>query len=134
MEFSSSSEDEDYAVPIESDSSYDDPLDTECDNEEVEVGDFVLVQFTGKSNTTYYVGLVDGIDGYELEAKFMRKGRALVGTHRDKPQFTFKEGDEASFMKEDVVLKLPQPFASGGTTRREKSFVFPCDLSAWNIQ
>ena len=89
MEFSSSSEDEDYAVPIESDSSYDDPLDTECDNEEVEVGDFVLVQFTGKSNTTYYVGLVDGIDGYELEAKFMRKGRALVGTHRDKPQFTF---------------------------------------------
>lgn len=96
------------------------------------VGDYVLVQFAGKSKIHYYVGVIENTDGDELEGSFMRKGK--TDPFLGKPMFFFKFKDECSFPKEDVVRKLPKPTTVGGTARKAKHFVFPCSLDMWHIE
>jgi len=116
------------------------PLDTDCENSESDtseeentelaVGDFVVVNFKGKSRNYHYIGLLERIEGDDLECKFLRRGKAGYG----KPTFTFKEKDEGFFPRYDVIAKLPKPHRVGGTARRSQQFVFPCNLDKWNIE
>uniref|UniRef100_A0A3B4XFV9 Zgc:113274 n=1 Tax=Seriola lalandi dorsalis TaxID=1841481 RepID=A0A3B4XFV9_SERLL len=80
----------------------------------------------------HYIGLVDSLAGNEVRARFIRRIRGITGSK--KPTFAFKENNEASVPRSDVLKKLPQPQKVGGTARREQQFVFLCNLDSWNIE
>lgn len=48
---------------------------------------------------------------------------------KHQPKFVINEEDAASFAPEDIVLKLPNPVAVGGSTRRSGQLRFEYDLS-----
>lgn len=99
------------------------------------VGDFVIVQFEGKSKSYYHLAQIEGFDDDgDIEAKFLRK---CGGNSRDENvYFTYsnKAVDECSVSTKDVVQKLPPPIAVGGTARRDKRVFFPCKLDKWNVE
>ena len=95
-----------------------------CDSEDPKIGDFVLCKFpTKKGRTVMYVGRIDDV-GEEFEVNFLRKSRWGGFTFPDVP-------DICDVIKIDVVLKLPTPQSSGGTSRAKRQLTFPVDLSAY---
>ncbi|XP_026019298.1 uncharacterized protein LOC113019676 [Astatotilapia calliptera] len=130
----SSSEESDVPIPFEDTSEYESSSDerSEPDVSDLVVGDFVIVRFASKSRSHHYIGLVDSFADNEVSARFLRRIRGI--TSSKKPTFVFKENDEASFPRKDVLKKLPQPQQAGGTARREQQFIFPCNLDHWNIE
>jgi len=130
----SSSEESDVAIPFDDTSEHESSSDerSEPDVSDLVVGDFVIVKFASKCRSHHYIGLVDSLAGNEVSARFLRRIRGI--TDSKKPTFAFKEKDEASFPRSDVLKKLPQPQKAGGTARREQQFIFPCDLDSWNIE
>lgn len=85
-------------------------------------GDFVIVNFAGKTKSYNYVGLVEKVDGADISAKFLKRSskRSVDG----KPIFTFKENDEGVIPREDVHKKLPTPQKLGGTARSREKCIF----------
>lgn len=130
----SSSEESDVAIPFDDTSEHESSSDerSEPDVSDLVVGDFVIVKFASKCRSHHYIGLVDSLTGNEVSARFLRRIRGITGSK--KPTFAFKEKDEASFPRSDVLKKLPQPQKAGGTARREQQFIFPCNLDSWNIE
>ena len=93
-------------------------------------GDFVIVNFAGKTKSYNYVGLVEKVDGADISAKFLKRSskRSVDG----KPIFTFKQND-GDIPREDVHKKLPTPQKLGGTARREQKCIFPCSIDKWDV-
>uniref|UniRef100_A0AAZ1XKP8 HTH psq-type domain-containing protein n=1 Tax=Oreochromis aureus TaxID=47969 RepID=A0AAZ1XKP8_OREAU len=109
----SSSEESDVPIPFEDTSEYESSSDerSEPDVSDLVVGDFVIVRFASKSRSHHYIGLVDSFADNEVSARFLRRIRGI--TSSKKPTFVFKENDEASFPRKDVLKKLPQPQQAG---------------------
>ncbi|KAF3835497.1 hypothetical protein F7725_028055 [Dissostichus mawsoni] len=93
-------------------------------NTDLNVGDFVLVNFATKHRSLRYVGMVEKVEDDEILTQFLRR---IQGNKKqwERPTFAIKENDVAHVPKGDVVKKLPQPNRPGGTTRREQLFTFP---------
>ncbi|KAI4822668.1 hypothetical protein KUCAC02_008200 [Chaenocephalus aceratus] len=125
----SSSEESDVPVPL------DDDEDETSDpgNTDLNVGDFVLVNFATKHRSLRYVGMVEKVEDDEILTQFLRR---IQGNKKqwERPTFAIKENDVAHVPKGDVVKKLPQPNRPGGTTRREQLFTFPYNLQGWNVE
>ena len=85
----------------------------------------------GKLRAVNFVARIDIIDDIEYEGVFLKKAPAKDPTER--PYFVINEEDEASFMKEDIVVKLPTPMFCDGSGRKRGLMVFDADLSKWNI-
>ena len=100
-------------------------------DKDLSAGDFVIVNFAGKTKSYNYVGLVEKVDGADISAKFLKRSskRSVDG----KPIFTFKENDEGVIPREDVHKKLPTPQKLGGTARREQKCIFPCSIDKWDV-
>ena len=45
--------------------------------------------------------------------------------------FTINGNDKASYLKYDVIGKLPAPNCAGGTARNSNKFVFPVNLEKY---
>jgi len=45
--------------------------------------------------------------------------------------FVNDENDEASFSKDDIIMKLPAPTPVAGTSRTAQKYIFSCDFSRW---
>uniref|UniRef100_A0A4W6C0P6 Zgc:113274 n=1 Tax=Lates calcarifer TaxID=8187 RepID=A0A4W6C0P6_LATCA len=110
-----SSEGSDVAIPFDDTSEHESSSDerSEPDVLDLVVGDFVIVKFVSKCIIHLYIGLVDSLEGNEVSARFLRRIRAITGNK--KPTFAFKEKDEASFPRSDVLKRLPQLQTAGGT-------------------
>ena len=112
--------------------SFDDLSDIDEPNDsDIIEGDFVIVKVSGKSRFQNFIARVDIIDDIEYECVFLKKGPAK--DLNDKPYFIINENDEASFMKEDIIVKLPPAISRDGSGRRRDQLIFNIDLSAWNI-
>ncbi|KAL2086177.1 hypothetical protein ACEWY4_017236 [Coilia grayii] len=133
---SNSSEDSDISIPLNDTTDYDssdvqNDDDDDDGDKDLSAGDFVIVNFAGKTKSYNYIGLVEKVDGADISAKFLRRSskKSLDG----KPIFTFKENDEGVIPREDVRKKLPTPKKLGGTARREQKFIFPCSIDKWDV-
>lgn len=124
---SSSSEEEDYPVPL---------IDTDDDlsslkfssdgdediEKDVRPDDFAIVRFATKKIMVHYVGKIVSVheEGYDI--KFLRRKRQSF-------EFIFPNVDDtASVEKNDIVKKLPAPMSSGGTERAERIYIFSRNL------
>ena len=89
----------------------------------------MLVRFiVGKKPNTavYYIGETGKVSGRLIKIKYLRKSSE---------KFIFpKCPDCAETDFHDIIMKLPTPFAAGGTGRAVKGFVFGCDLSRYAIK
>ena len=120
-----SSEEEDIALSDHSSDGFASPVEEV--NEEILLGDFLLVKFAGKKTITYYIGKVVGVDCDLVTTKFMRRS-----TQYKQVTFTFPAlEDIAEHPKEDIVQKLPQPISLGGTKRTAAVYRFPVNLEEY---
>ncbi|GAA6092229.1 uncharacterized protein zgc:113274 [Tachysurus ichikawai] len=121
----SSSEESDVPIPLDDTSECESSQDesSEPDISYLSVGDFIIVNFATKYSSYHYIGLVESLEGNEVNARFLRKIRGNTG--KDKATFAFKENDVQSVPLNDVLKKLPKPRKVGGTARREQQLIFP---------
>ena len=97
------------------------------DDEELIQGDFVIVKLvSAKSRIAHYIARIDEMDENEFEGVFLKRESSLG---QNTFVFVINENDEASFSKEDVVMKLPVPCQVGRTAHTAKKFTFSCDFS-----
>ena len=99
---------------------------TEESDDEVIEGDFVVVKVKGKSREVRYIAQVDTIDGDEFKGTFLKKVPQIVG---HVPVFTIIKTEIASFQRNDVIAKLPEPVKNTGSTRKCNQLVFPVDIT-----
>ena len=99
----------------------------------IEVDNFVIVRFEGKRAPHFYVGYIKEVDEDECSTKLMRQGNRSE-KFIDSSTFYFKENDCCTFSRNKNVKKLSVPLKFGGTVRREKIFIFACDLSKWAVE
>lgn len=72
------------------------------------------------------------MDDGEYEGVFLKKVSGRIGSE-DNMVFILDENDDASFLKEDIVCKLPTPKIVGGSKRRANYLQFRRDLAEWNL-
>ncbi|KAF5278025.1 hypothetical protein FQR65_LT15826 [Abscondita terminalis] len=91
-----------------------------CDDDQLNVGDYIVVKFPTKRTVIHFVGQITTIyNDTEMEVNFLRKKKTENGT------FVFPDVQDISLvLRGDVVFKLPKPIAAGGTLRQNKSFYF----------
>lgn len=99
------------------------------DDEEVKVGDFVLVKFATKKKVLHFVGHVEELlgDYGELLVKFLRL----------KPNRGFYypiQDDFSTITRADIVFKLPPPQESKGTSRQASYIKFQVSFFQYTIQ
>lgn len=75
------------------------------------------------------MGLINGQDDDDYEAKLFRKSNSLCG---EWPILKRNDGDEGSFSRQDVVQKLSPPMIINKTARREE-FVFMYNRNRWKV-
>lgn len=104
-----------------------DKINWESEDTEIKPGDFVLVRFCTKRSVLYYVGRVEHSECNELKVEFLRKKKGCW-------KFSFPEQNDTSFVdKRDVMFKLPNPVAFGGTERMKSLFTFKVNLTKYNV-
>jgi len=99
--------------------------------DDINIGTYVLVEFRGKKSKAYYVGQVKAIVGDDVQTHFMRRSDLQKGS---KMSFNFQTEDIGlgEHHRSDIVLKLPEPVPAGGTKRCAGKLIFSCDLSMYN--
>ena len=75
----------------------------------------MLVKFKGISRLHYYVGLIESVDGDDVDARFMRKKGNSLG--EDLPIFLFSTHDECSFPITDIIKMSLVPFTRGAVVQ-----------------
>lgn len=124
-------EDEALAKRLEKEDSSGDELDTEepprSPRPTTEVGEYVLVKFTGKkTNVRHFVGMVVETDGCGV----LSTVSFFKTIHGINPSFIKSEPEDITDIDDtDIVLRLPPPTNTGGTSRLSQRIVFPVDLS-----
>ena len=133
---------------------FEEESDEETSDEEMEIikGDFVVVSLAGKARVRNFIARVDVVDGDDYEGIFLRKvsarvdcaretltlfisfhSQGLLGVLLEDTIFVPNTDDTASFAREDIVHKLPQPRIVGGSARRCCQLLFKCSLSKWHL-
>ena len=122
------------AKQLEKEESSGDEREADCveeqDEEEriVQVGDYVLVKFTSTGLTKHYVGTVTDQDCLDMltTVSFFK---TVVG---DKVTFLKSEPEDVAVVdNRDIVLNLPPPTKTGGTSRLAERLTFPISLSSY---
>ena len=115
-----------------SDDSYTEEMEEEKDAEElkIDVGQFVMVEYSGNRNKVGYVGHVLSKEGM-LECK--------VSFYRNKGYETFvkpENSDEAVVFEYQIVKVLPNPVVSTGSTLRNltNQIRFPVKLGSLGLE
>lgn len=97
-------------------------------------GTHVLVQYLSKKSVTHYAGVAVGglTELGTLNVKFLRRLPSRDGSHA----FVFPEEEDTDEVDSgDIVMLLPQPVPSGGTTRAAKRLVFSgVDFSPYTLK
>lgn len=111
--------------------------DPECEDvnfdipnsENIEIGDFLLIKFEKKKTVLYYVAkVISKYNTTDYQVSYLRKRPGNC-------TFTFPMvEDKASVVFSDVVLQLPKPIYSKGTTRATSVYNFSIDLSGYNVR
>ena len=99
---------------------------TEDSDDKIIKGDFVVVKVEGKSREVRYIALADTIDGDEFEGTFFKKVLQIVG---HVPVFIINKTDIATFQRNDVIAKLPEPVKNIESTRKCNQLMFPVDIT-----
>ena len=95
----------------------------------INIGDFLLIKFEKKKAVIHYVAkVVFKYNVTEYEVLYLRK---KAGS--SKFIFPIVE-DKASVDVRDVVLQLPKPTFSKGTSRTSSLYSFSVGLTRYNIQ
>ncbi|GFN73601.1 hypothetical protein PoB_000010700, partial [Plakobranchus ocellatus] len=102
----------------------DDASDDDVDDTDV-IEDFVGVKVAGKSRIVNFIARVDIIDDDGYEGVFLRK---VLSRLTGKASFIVDNNDTATFLKQDILTKLPVPRVVGGSARRENQLTFPHNL------
>ena len=114
----------------ETDSYNDESSDAEeMSEDEIIEGDFVVLKVEGKSREVHYIARIDVVDGDEFEGIFLQKMSEKLQSEQS--IFIINSSDQASFMRRDIVKKLPKPKIVGGSARRSCQLMFNCNLSKW---
>lgn len=127
-----SSDVESLAVPIVTDDSDCEPQSpekelpdsTDITMENLPVNTFVLIKVCGKKTLAHFAGIVQelNIDEESLTVQFYKEGK----------HFMVSEGNDiATVDLQDVVIILPSPVASGGTSTMRNKLSFDIDLSGY---
>lgn len=121
------SDSEDIEMPSESE---EEVINQEPVNpEHINIGDFLLIKFEKKKTVIHYVAkVVFKYNVTEYEVLYLRK---KAGS--SKFIFPIVE-DKASVDVRDVVLQLPKPTFSKGTSRTSSLYSFSVGLTRYNIQ
>ncbi|GFN90525.1 Jerky protein [Plakobranchus ocellatus] len=104
--------------------------DDDVDDTDVIEGDFVVVKVAGKSPIVNFIARVDIIDDDGYEGVFLRK---VLSRLTGKASFIIDNNDTATFLKQNILTKLPVPCVVGSSARRENQLTFPHNLECWNI-
>ncbi|XP_034828899.1 uncharacterized protein [Maniola hyperantus] len=121
------SDSEDIEMPSESE---EEVINEEPVNpEHINIGDFLLIKFEKKKTVIHYVAkVVFKYNVTEYEVSYLRK---KTGSYK----FIFPiVEDKASVDVRDVVLQLPKPTFSKGTSRTSSLYSFSVGLTRYNIQ
>ncbi|KAJ8942921.1 hypothetical protein NQ314_009896 [Rhamnusium bicolor] len=100
-----------------------------CDDEELNLKDFVLVQFCTKKTKLHYIGCIQRIiNRDELEINFLRR------KDNKENAFIFPViQDVSEVSRSDVIMKLPNPIPVGTTSRQSGCISFSVNFSSLNI-
>ncbi|KAJ8940695.1 hypothetical protein NQ314_010630 [Rhamnusium bicolor] len=100
-----------------------------CDDEELNLKDFVLVQFCTKKTKLHYIGCIQRIiNRDELEINFLRR----KGNKEN--AFIFPVIQNVSEVsRSDVIMKLPNPIPVGTTSRQSGCISLSVNFSSLNI-
>ena len=95
------------------------------------VGSFVLVKFTSRKLVVHSIGVIVEFKSQEITSRFMK--RSSISSWNDKPAFFWPENPELScHLRRDIVMVLPQPEQSSGTSRCQNRWSFSIDLSEYD--
>ena len=127
----------------ESSVKYNDTSEDEIDTEEdIIEGDFVVVMVKGKSRSLNYIARVDicmdvvAFGGTSANANLLEyEGTFLKRLPtKDESEVIFTISDCcSSFVKEDILTKLPTPKVAGESVCRGTQVKFETNLSRWNL-
>ncbi|XP_077479616.1 uncharacterized protein LOC144091271 [Stigmatopora argus] len=107
------------------------PIEDEVSTTNLKLGDFVLVKYCGKKSVQHFVGkIIQNFDeDDEALVQFMRRKSSVM----KKPLFVYPEMDDLDDIHIDnIVMRLPPPTTTGGTSRTGKQHVFDVDLGNYN--
>ena len=106
--------------------------DPETDEEVIE-GDFVVVELQGKGRKLHFNARIDNLEQDGLVGVFLKREPSKIDGQT--PTFTLIEADESSFVRKNIVCKLPTPTLVGGSARLINYFTFPhCNLKKWELK
>lgn len=101
-------------------------LEQNFEDADIRVGDFVLVKVPGKKRFRYYVAEIMRY-GDENELKYLRR-------FKDTNKFLNDATTVFSFLREDIISKLPQPSNVGGTARNAAMLCFGVNFGYYNVE
>ena len=106
--------------------------------ENIVIGDYVIVKFSGKKKVVHYVGLVVEPQEVNSETSGDESDYTVKFLRRETPSsfsFIFPSVDEITVIAaDDIVQKLPSPVQTGGTARVGRHVVFPVDFGSYNMR
>ena len=122
----SSSSEEDISL------SHHDDSDIEIDEKmEPNVGDYAVVLVDGKPKSLKYFARVDNYDDEDddYEVVFLQKNQQQSQFWKTNLYCTVNEDNAASFVAEDIIVKLPLPTVVLGSTTRSNQLQFNFDFT-----
>ena len=98
-------------------------------NDELQIGDFVLVRFLRKTTVKYYVANIIEVHGNEFIVEYLKNIE-----NSNKFTKTKKDAEKFEVDRDDIILKLPAPNVVGrATTRRGQQLSFPMSFDGYNL-
>lgn len=134
-EVSDSSVDDEYSVHDDSDNLEFDEIWDEAQRNPVNLvaGDFVVIKIATKKTVRHFVAQIEKriVNENEYLVKYLKR-RLII--NEDSFKFFFPGVPETSDVNgNDIIMKLPQPATSGGTSRTMAVLCFNVDLNGLNI-
>lgn len=88
--------------------------------------DFILVKLTSKKLCKYYIAKIVELTNDVLGVKYLKRN---IGN-----KFLCEDHTIYEIQTSDVVMKLPPPYITGGTERRNKELQFSIDFSTYSVE
>jgi hypothetical protein len=106
----------------------------ETSSDEIKQGDYVMTKVDGRGRELLFLARVDVIDDDDgsYEGVFLKRVNSKLH-FTNSGSFIVDENDGGSWVKEDLLLKLPTPKFLKGSARKSNQLVFDIDLHQWNL-